>query len=189
MNTNSPRIMSSLFALSLLIAAVLACSSGGGAGKDTDKANKLVDEGNAAVNEAKKFVTDAEEKKTRMMQMPVSRIAEARVIAAGAIADYDRANEKCKEAAAKYDEASRLNLNDKFKEYLALKVKEYNKRAELVETAKDTPQALIESTNKSSFINRVNSNNAKVDSLSKEAQALADQADKLTKDNPNIFKS
>jgi hypothetical protein len=186
MNIN-PRKTNSLIALFLLIAAVLACKSSG-AGKDTEKANKLVSEGNAAVQEAKKYLTDAEEKKDRMMKTPLSRLAEARVIAAGAIADYDRANEKAKAAAAKYDEASRLEINEKFKEYLVLKTKEYNKRAELVATAKDTPQALIESTNKSSFANRVASNNAKVDALAKEAQALADQADKLVKDNPNIFK-
>ncbi|HKP38128.1 MAG TPA: hypothetical protein VJT71_14820 [Pyrinomonadaceae bacterium] len=186
MKLNNPRT-NGVVALLLLVAAVVACNRGG-AGKDTEKANKLVTEGNALVQEAKKNLTDAETKKDQMMKTPLSRLAEARVIAAGAIADYDRANEKARAAAAKYDEASRMNLNDKFKEYLVLKAKEYNKRAELVATAKDTPQALIESTNKSSFANRVTSNNQKVEALAKEAQALADQADKLVKDNPNIFK-
>jgi tetraacyldisaccharide-1-P 4'-kinase len=186
MKMNNPRT-NGLIALFLLAVAVLACKSGG-AGKDTDKANKLVNEGNAAVQEAKKYLTDAEEKKTKMMTTPLSRLAEARVIAAGAIADYDRANEKAKQAAGKYDEASRLQINEKFRDYLVLKAKEYNKRADLVATAKDTPQALIESTNKSSFANRVTSNNAKVDALRKEADDLAAQADKLVKDNPNIFK-
>jgi len=185
MKLNNPRT-NGVVALLLLVAAVLACNRGGG--KETEKANKLVNEGNTAVQDAKKYVTDAETKKDQMMKTPLSRLAEARVIAAGAIADYDRASEKAKAAAAKYDEASRLNINDKFREYLVLKAKEYNKRADLVNTAKDTPQALIESTNKSSFANRVASNNAKVDALAKEAQALADQADKLVKDNPNIFK-
>lgn len=186
MKLNNPRT-NSLIALFLLAMAVLACKNTG-AGKDTDKANKLVNEGNAAVQEAKKHLTDAEEKKTKMMATPVARLAEARVIAASAIADYDRANEKAKEAAGKYDEASRLQINEKFRDYLVLKAKEYNKRADLVATAKDTPQALIESTNKSSFANRVTSNNAKVDALRKEADDLAAQADKLVKDNPNIFK-
>src|SRR2546430_12644423 len=95
----------------------------------------------------------------------------------------------CKAAAQKYDEASRLQINDKFKQYLILKVKEYNKRGEMIETAKGTPQALIESTNRSSFIIRANSNNSKVDQLYKEAEDIGSQADKLQKDNPNIFKS
>ena len=183
----NPRISPSLFALLLLIAALLACKSGSTT-SDIDKANKLVDEGNAAVQEAKKFVADAEAKKAQMMQTDVRRLAEARVTAAEAIAAYDKAASKCKEAAQKYDEASRLQVNDKFKEYLILKVKEYNKRGDICETAKGTPQALIESTNRSSFVIRANSNNAKVDQLNKEAEDLGNQADKLQKDNPDIFK-
>jgi len=49
---------------SCLVAAVLACSSG----DETEKANKLGDEGNAAVTEGKKFFQDAEDKKQQMMQ-------------------------------------------------------------------------------------------------------------------------
>jgi len=183
----NPRNFDSLLAVFLLIAAVLACSTGT-SNSDVAKANQLVNEGNAAVEQGKKFVVEAEDKKNAMLQMNVRRIAEARVIAAGAIAAYDKAAEKCKEAAQKYDEASRLKISEKFKQYLMLKVKEYNKRAELVEVAKDTPQALIESTNRSSFVIRVNSNNEKVASLSKEANELASQADRLQKENPSDFK-
>ena len=178
-----------LLALSLLVLVVLACRGGGSTtSTDTDKANKLVDEGNAAVQDAKKFISDAEDKKNQIMQMDIRRLAEARVRAAEAIVSYDKAAEKCKEAAQKYDEASRLQINDKFKQYLILKVKEYNKRAEMVETAKGTPQALIESTNRSSFVIRANSNNAKVDQLSKEADDIGAQAEKIQKDNPDLFK-
>ena len=182
----NPRNSDSLLALFLLLAAVVACSTS--SNNEVAKADKLVDEGNAAVEQGKKFVLEAEEKKNAMMQLNVRRIAEARVIAAEAIAAYDKAAEKCKEAAQKYDEASRLKISEKFKQYLILKVKEYNKRAELVEVAKDTPQALIESTNRSSFVIRVNSNNEKVDKLSKEADELASPADKLQKENSGDFK-
>src|SRR5262249_12867391 len=137
-------------ALLLLTAAVLACRSA--SSNETDKANKLVAEGNAAVQEAKKFIADAEDKKNQMLKTNVAKLAQARAIAADAIAAYDKAKDKCKEAAQKYDEASKLKISDKFKEYLTLKVKEYNKRAELVEAAKGTPQALIDSTNRSSFV-------------------------------------
>jgi hypothetical protein len=187
MNTKVNPSHSSMFmALMLLVAAVLACS--GSIGNETEKANKLVNEGNAAVEEAKKFVTEAEGKKTQMLRTKISEIAEARTLAKEAIGAYDKAEDKCKEAAKKYDEASKLRINDKFKEYLTLKVKEYNKRAEVVETAKATPQALIDSENQKSFITRANANNEKVDALGKEAEALASQSDKLQKDNPDIFK-
>ena len=180
-----PRYFSSHLAFVLLVAVIWACGNSGSNTSDNDKANKLVDEGNAAVQDAKKFVTDAEAKKD---QIDVRRLAEARVRAAEAIAAYDKAAVKCKEAASKYDEASRLQISDQFKQYLILKAKEYNKRAEMVETAKGTPQALIESTNRSSFVIRAKSNNEKVDQLYKEAEDLGAQADKIQKDNPDAFK-
>ena len=182
----NPSHWSMFMALSLLVAAVLACS--GSIGNETEKANKLVNEGNEAVQEANKFVTDAEEKKGQMLRTKVSEIAEARTLAKEAIAAYDKAEDKCKEAAKKYEEASKLRINDKFKEYLTLKVKEYNKRAEVVETAKGTPQALIDSENQKSFLTRANANNEKVDALGKEAEELASQSEKLQKANPDIFK-
>ncbi len=182
-----PQQYRSLTALFLLLFVILACNKTT-TPSETDKANKLVDEGNAAVQDAKKAVSEAEAKKDEMMKTDIRRLAEARVRAAEAIAAYDKATEKCKAAASKYDEASRLQVSDKFKQYLMLKTKEYNKRAEMVEAAKGTPQALIESTNRSSFVIRANSNNAKVDSLYKEAEDLGAQAEKLQKDNPDIFK-
>jgi len=183
-----PRYFSSHLAFVLLIAAIWACGNSGTNTSDTDKANKLVDEGNAAVDQVKKAFEDAEAKKDEMMHTDIRRLAEARVRATEAITAFDKAAEKCKEAASKYDEASRLNIADKFKQYLILKTKEFNKRGDLMECGKGTPQALIESTNRSSFVIRANSNDAKCDSLYKEAQDIAAQADKIQKDNPDVFK-
>lgn len=181
---NGRSYASTFMALFLLVAAVLACSSG----NETEKANKLGDEGNAAVEEGKKFYVDAEAKKQQMLETKVSQLAEARTLAKEAIAAYDKAEDKCKDAAKKYDEASKLKISDKFKEYLGIKTKEYNKRAELVEAAKGTPQALIDSESRTSFISRANANNDKVAKLIKEADELAGQAKKIETDNPDMFK-
>src|SRR5258706_14487423 len=97
---NGRSYASTFMALFLLVAAVLACSSG----NETEKANKLVDEGNAAVTEGKKYVTEAEEKKAKMLETPVADLAEARTLAKEAIAAYDKAAAKCKDAASKYED-------------------------------------------------------------------------------------
>ena len=177
--------VNALLAVLLLIAAVVACSSG----NETEKANKLVEEGNNAVNEAKKSMTEAEELKGKMLKTDVSQLAEARATAKEDVAALDKAEDKCKEAASKYDEASRLKLNDKFKEYLSLKTKEYNKRVELIETSKGLPQALIDSESREGWIKKANEVTDKVNKIAKEADDLGAQADKLQKDNPDIFKS
>jgi len=184
MRTNK-NVTGALMAALLLIGVVLAC---GGATDETEKANKLVNDGNAAIEDGKKYLKDAEEKKDQMLHMNVAHLGEARTTANEAIRAYDQAEEKCKDAAAKFDEASKLKLNDKFKEYLALKVKEYNKRAELVETLKSTPQALIDSQSRSSFISRANAATEKAERLGKEADDLSAQAEKIQKDNPDSFK-
>jgi hypothetical protein len=183
---NTPRHANAFMALLLLVAVVLACSST--SGNETEKANQLGDEGNAAVKEGKQFAIDADAKKDKMLQTKVSQLAEARTLAKEAIALYEKAEGKCKEAAKKYDEASKLKISDKFKEYLGIKVKEYNKRAELVEAMKGTPQALLDSESRASFISRAKENTAKVEQLNKEAEDLAGQAKKLEADNPDMFK-
>lgn len=187
MKMNNQRHSSTVMALLLLVAAVLACNAAGG--DETTKANKLVNEGNTAVQEAKKYYAEAEGLKQKMLKTDVSHLADARAIAKEAIEAYDKAKEKCKEASKKYEEASKLKIKDKFKEYLTLKVKEWDKRAELVETAKGTPQALIDAKTRSSFVGMATANNERVDRLTKEADDLATQSDKLEKDNADIFKS
>lgn len=174
-----------LMAMALLVLVVLACSTG----DETEKANKLVGEGNAAVQEANTLLTDAEEHRQKMLHTDVAQLDEARAIAKETITLFEKAEAKCKEAAKKYEEASALKIKDKFKEYLTLKTKEYKKRAELVETAKGTPQALIDSENREAFISKANATNEKVDAMSKEAADLGTEAEKLQKDNPDIFKS
>jgi len=185
MNTETNRsISNALLAGFLLLGVVLACSSG----LETDKANKLVADGNAAIDEGKKFFAGAEEKKNRMLRMDISHLADARTIANEAIKAYDQAGEKAKAAAGKFEEASNLKISDKFKEYLTLKVKEFNKRSELIEAAKGIPQALIDSQSRSCFISSATAATEKGNRLNKEASDLSDQADKLQKDNPDIFK-
>lgn len=177
-------ISNTLMAGLMLFGVVMSCS----VGYETDKANKLVAEGNAAIDEGKKFFADAEEKKSRMLRMDVSHLADARTIANEAIKEYDQAEEKAKAAAGKFEEAGKLKISDTFKEYLTLKVKEYNKRAELIEAAKGIPQALVDSQSRSVFVSTANAATEKGNRLNKEAGDLSDQADKLEKDNPDIFK-
>ena len=184
--TSVRNLAGTLFALFIVLGIGLACS---GTSDETDKANKLVDDGNSAVTDGKKFMTDAQEKITTMMGTEVPQhLSDARTLANEAIRLYGQAEDKCKAAASKYDEASKLKIDDKFKDYLATKVKEYNKRADLIEALKEVPQALIDAHDRNAFTSRANAANQKAESISKEADDLADQAEKIRKDNPNSFK-
>ena len=193
MKMNKQSQVSALLAAALLVAVVLACNL-----DETTKANELVKQGNAAVEEFKKFATDAEDKKEKML-VAVDAIREsenqeadlekAKGIAKESIDGYTKAEAKCKEVASKYDEASKLKLNEKFKDYLAAKVKEWNKRAEVMAAAKGIPQALIDSKSHADFMSAAKAAKEKTDKLDKEATDLRDAGDKIQKDNPTVIKS
>jgi hypothetical protein len=192
---NNQRFANAFFALLLLVAVALACSLG----DETKKANELVSAGNAAVEEFKKAATDAEEKKEKMLaaidnlktddENIKAEFEKVKVIAKDSVDGYTTAQTKCKEVSSKYDEASKLKLNDKFKEYLSAKVKEWNKRAEVVEAAKGIPQALLDSKNHEGFMSAARIAKDKMEKLDKEATDLREQADKIQKDNPTVIKS
>jgi hypothetical protein len=189
MNTKTNRsVYSALMAGLLLLGVALAC----GSADETDKANKLVEQdGNAAIEDGKKYLTDAEEKKNMMLHTKISdasSLAKARALAKEAITAYNQGEDKLKEAVGKFEEASKLKISDKYKEYLALRIKEKNKRVELVEALKDIPQALIDSDSRSTFTSRANAATQKAEGLMKEANDLEAQAEKLEKDNPDSFK-
>lgn len=183
--TSVKNLAGTLIAVFMILGAGLACS---GTSDETDKANKLVDDGNSAVTDGKKFMTDAQGKITTMLGTDVKHLAEARTLANEAIRLYDQAEDKCKAASSKYDEASKLKIDDKYKDYLSTKVKEYNKRADLIETLKSIPQALIDAQSRDAFTSRANAANQKAEQMSKDADDLSAQADKIRSDNPNSFK-
>ncbi len=79
-------VSSALMASFLFLGIVLAC---GGGDDETEKANKLVNEGNAAIQEGKKYVADAEAKKDKMLHTNISQLGEARTIANEATRAYD----------------------------------------------------------------------------------------------------
>src|SRR5947209_16673818 len=116
-----------LMAALLVLVVGLACS---GLKDDTEVANKLIDEGNASITESTTLLTDAATKLEALGD--IKNLSQAPKLAPELIRVLDQAQEKCKTAAANFDEASKLKVDDKFKEYLVTKVKEFNKRAELV---------------------------------------------------------
>jgi prefoldin subunit 5 len=191
--TMQKNTLAAMMAVLTIVAVGLACS---GLKDDTEAANKLIDEGNAAIGETTKLITDAQGKLAAMSD--TKHFAESTKIAPELIKILDQAGEKCKTAAAKFDEASKLRVDEKFKSYLVAKVNEFNKRAELVEALKALPQIVIESKGGEAITtvkgldalkSKMNAANKKIESVSKEAEDLADQSNRIQQENPGIFKN
>ena len=141
----------------VIFTVALACSN-----DETQKANSLVDAANESVKDANKNTEDGLAKIYSMEAM-LPRIKSqndlnaARTVANDCISILTKAKDKYTEAASKLEEADKMSINEKLKEYLDLKAQEMKKRSEAMETAVREPQALIDSNSVSEYTFKVKS--------------------------------
>jgi hypothetical protein len=174
--------------LLLIFTVALACSN-----DETQKANSLVDAANESVKDANKNTEDGLAKIYSMEAM-LPRIKSpndlnaARTVANDCIAILNKAKDKYTDAASKLEEADKMSINEKLKEYLDLKAQEMKKRSEAMETAIREPQALIDSNSVSEYTFKVKSITDSFKNLRQEADDLAKKADKLQEENKDVIK-
>ncbi|PYS46910.1 MAG: hypothetical protein DMF68_17565 [Acidobacteria bacterium] len=176
------------FLIALLILAAFALSCGA-----TNKANKLIDEGNADVKDGEKLAVDADAKITQLdnslADFPANR-DQLKGTAQEAMDLLDKGIAKLREASSKFDEGSKLNLDAPLKDYLTLKSQEFTKHAEHLEALKDYPMAIMDnSVDRNALVDKVTDIKARVEKLQKEWTDLAQRADKIEQENKSKFKS
>jgi hypothetical protein len=181
--------VTAILAVLLMIFAGLACS-----GDETEKANALVDEANKFITDGNKNVTDAESKGTefdKKVREIDSNEDHKKVTEFGdkeLMPLYDKMKENFQKAGEKFGEASKLKLNEKYKEYLETKASEFKKRAEYADQLKAIPKTLSSSKNEQEYQEAVKKDVEKAQKLLAEAKELGDKAAKIQADNPGIFK-
>lgn len=161
---------------------------------ETGKANKLVDAANAAINDANSSMQKGNSQLIEIEQaIPKiesdSEVEVQRAKAKEVISQLEKARDKYKEAGGNFEDASKLKVQDKFKDYLDAKGKEMKKRGDLVAALLEEPQAFLDSSNREAYEKKVPAIVTKVKDLKKEADDLAAKADKIRDDNKDIFKS
>jgi hypothetical protein len=180
-----------LFALTAMIAVAIACNLG----DDTGKANKLVGEGNAAIQTANQAGQEAGTKYTALFSQanlkgfPANR--DRLKDDAKQVSDLlDKSSAGFREAAEKFEEAAKLKVDDKFKEYLSVKAQAYRKHAEKNEAAKDSLKAVSDESveDTSDLAKRINDAGERVTKLLKEAKDLEEKGDKIQQENKDKFK-
>ena len=162
---------------------------------ETGKANELIDVGNKSVDEANKASTEAANKFGELFATEnISEFPENRDSLKSKVAEttglFDKSITSLKTAADKFEEASKLKLDDKFKEYLTTMAQTYRKKAEVNESAKK--QALLLSDTSidgpEALASKMQSLSEQTSKLKKEASDLDAKAQKIQTDNPSIFK-
>lgn len=174
----------------LLLAFAAACNLG----DETDKANKLIDEGNQLVTDGNKMVQDATTKNNQLYdnlsdENFASEQTRLKTTAQEAVDGYDKSAAKYRDAANKFEEASKLKVDDKFKEYLSFKAQEFRKNAEGAEVGKSLSKAFIDSADGPTLLKKIGELKPRIETLSKEATEFQEKAEKVRADNKDKFKS
>jgi hypothetical protein len=178
-------LLTTIFALAAFAAA---CAG------DQQKANKLVEEGNASVTEAERLATQGDAKINeflpKMATFPEGR-DEMKATSQEVLGILDQGIAKLRDAEKKFDEASKLNVEAAYKEYLTVKSQEYGKHADHLEVLKDIPKAFTDPsvTDGEALRARFVTIKERVDKLEKEWTDLATRADKIYQENKDKFKS
>jgi len=181
-----------LLALTVLINLLSACGSSGG--DETAKANQLIAEANTAIDAGNVSAVAASKKNDWIFQeIRDTTFADDKVrlksAARETIDGFTQSAAKFREAARKFEEASNLRVNDKFKEYLLLKSQEFNRNAEKMEVAAAIPQAVLDSDTIETLRQKFDENKTRYEQLEKEGKDLADRADKVRAENKDQFQT
>jgi hypothetical protein len=177
--------------LALIIGIGLACSSG----NQQEEANKMVAEANKKLEEARELATKTDARASKLFSAPIqsaNQLADYKEKmkdeAKNISDDYDKVATMLKEVSKKFDDASHLNVTDKYKEYAKLKSDEFAKRAEAIGIHKGNTQAFVEITEPKQMVAKFDENNKKSGALMKEAEELGTKAKKMEEDNKDLFK-
>lgn len=181
--------LNALISLLMVFIIVLACNT-----NETSKANEHVDKANSSIESANTALKDANSKNAAMVSAEKnaqsnSDIEPVKKMAKETVEAYEKASTGYSDASKQFEDASKLKIQDKFKEYLELKAQEMKKRSEMCNAAKGIAQALLDSSKRSEYEDKIKGIDDKVADLSKEAKDLADKADKIREENKDIFKS
>lgn len=184
-------------ALMSVVAAVIAVLLlGCGTRDDTDRANKLVDEGNAEVESAKKLAEEGVLKYTQAFDFDADTDTSAdweksKPTATESSDLLDKAAASFDRAADKFAQASKLNVDAKFKQYLDLKARSSRLRAEHYRIVRERPQSLLDASIRDgdTLVSKLNENEARAQKIAAESEKLEADAEKIRQENTDMFEA
>ncbi len=181
-----------IFILIISIALGLACS---GSEDQTVEANKVVDLANQKLEEAKDLYAKTELRNANLFSANVQTVQQLQAYKASKsneaksiVGDYEKVAEMLKDVSKQYDDISRMNLNEKYKDYAKLKSDEFAKRTEAVTIRKGNAQAFMDIDDPRTMTGKFDENNSKSDRLFKDAEDMGERAKKMEEENKDLFK-
>lgn len=184
--------INAIFIVIVAVIVGLACSS---SGSQVEEANKIVDQANKKLEEAKDLYGKTETRNTNLFSANIQTVQQLQYYKANMsgeaksiVGDYEKVSELLKDVSKQYDAVSRLNVTDKYKDYARLKSDEFAKRAEAVSIRKGNAQAFMEIDDPKTMTTKFDENNSKSDRLFKDAEDMGEHAKKMEEDNKDLFR-
>jgi hypothetical protein len=186
-----------VLALVLLASLALACGALKNLGSNSQAdANKLVQDANNELKEVDRIADDNEEKMDALDKADKdAKSAEVKSLLDDLMKAIDDGLKHGETAAGKLEEASKMKVDDKYKEYLSLKSQSLRKQIEAFKERKEAAKIMrdnYDNTDKTAMqkakddFKKKNSNFKK---LLGEAKDLSRKADDIARQNPNIGKT
>lgn len=86
-----------------------------------------------------------------------------------------------------FEQASKLNLSEKYKEYLNVKTQELKKRADAHKLDVSFVKEFLQTNDADKFNKPIEDYNKKSTNITEEIDELSEKGRQIIKDNPNIF--
>lgn len=168
----------------LLTLCVLAAACG----DQTDQANKLVAEMNNLVVKGEGLARQGTAKQEELESKDIEKERDA--VKAGAREQatlFKQAADSFREAAAKADEAAKLNLADWYKSYLSLKAQQHRKTAERFDATSERAEMLTTDQSLEELDEKLSQSTDRIGKLSKEEEELVKQVKRVEEEHKADF--
>lgn len=161
----------------------------------TDEANKLVGEATALIDQSNKIVLKSNDLFTELFGANLSQADDAEKYKRDNKAKFDELiaasgeiEKSSNEIIGKLEQASKLKLNQIYKQYLELKLQEHQKRLEGEKLTVPFIKSFLEIKDVEKMNELIEEYDKQTAAVEKESADLKQKADQIVKDNPNLIK-
>jgi len=161
-----------------------------------EEGNKLVREGNAVVEKATQSGAKAEALSSELLGSEnLKKVENVEKYKEDNKAKFDELIKLCEDsakdwdaAAAKFEQVSKMNLNEKFKEFNAVLAQGHRKTAEMQKADAGLARAYLAEKDPEKHTSIFIEYNKKYAEMTKELADLKEKSAKIRSDNPDVFK-
>lgn len=181
--------------IGFLVILVVGLSASCGLLDQTQDANKLVGEANVLIAQDNKKMLELNNLFGELLGANLITVKDLEVYKKTNQARFDQLTAMSGEleksgddTSAKFEQASKFKLNEKYKQYLELKAQEHKKRTDAVRLVAPLVKNFLETKDVNEINRQLDEFNKKSGAFDDEARALMNESDKIVRENPTLIR-